>query len=222
MSTCARPILMIAPPLIWLAPIVGGAATGGLPVGCALALRSAAWISQFRILGPLEADVAGRADPPRWPAAALGAGAPAARRESRRVDRPPRGRALRRGAAGERRDAGAPPDLGAAGLWSRIAVRRRRRVIETRPPGYRILVEPGRARSRSLRAAAEAAGRRSRRRRRGSSQALPRGARAVARRAARRSRVRAVRALRGRAAEELRLAVIGAVPRGRARARARR
>ena len=138
------------------------AATGRLPVGYvrADALRVGRLKLAFRILGPLEVDVAVRADPPRRPAAALGAGDPAARRESGRVDRPPRGRALRRGAAGQRRHADAPADLGAAspaGAGSRAGRGRR----ADRDAAAR-LPHPGARRTRSISAIferrAEAAG----------------------------------------------------------------
>ena len=158
----------------------------------------------FRILGPLEVTLAGGADPPRRPPAAVGPGDPAAGCEPGRVDRPPRRGAVRRGAPGQRGHAGAPPDLGAAAAPG---------------AGAPAPARPGRS-SRRARPATGSAWRRTRStsslverladdarvgagvgRRRGGRPALPAGARPVAGRAARRPRVRALRPSGDRAPE---------------------
>ena len=184
------------------AAIVGRPATDRLPA----ARPGSASVVRLDLVLPhpraARGAVARRADPPGRPAPALGARAAAARRQPRRVDRPPRRRAVRR----------APPVSAVTQVHrqiselralldperSRAAMARDRDATAGVPhprATRRLDLQPSSA-ARTAASAASPPGTPSRPR-----GVYRRGADAVARRAARRSRVRAVRACRRRAAE---------------------
>ena len=219
--------LMIDPPVVCTdAPIVREGATGRLPAGYRPRRRATVGRLKlaFRILGPLEV---------MSPSGPIRLGGPRQRSvlailllDANRVVSIDR---LADELYGE-----APPVTAVTQMHRQISELRgllepdrapgaAGAVIETRPPGYRILVAPDALDLAVLRAARGGSGLGARgRRRRDGRPALPGSARRLAGRAARRSRVRAVRAAGRRAPERAAPGGHGAVPRRRARARPRR